>query len=654
VKFPFISEHSQQDSIPLQCKALEVSESGDDAWKDRKASQYCREDAKLAAEIQHMVLDHRQVSGSPRLHAVLKTRGITCSRKRVVRLMQQLGLSAQTKRSPKPTTKSDPRARFAPNHLHRELSAEQPNSKWVTETKAVATAEGWLCLAVILDLFSPLVVGWAMAPTEDEQLVKLVRLLAVAQRHPPTGLFHHADRGSEFPSDRSLAVLEDVGIQVSISRTADGYENAVMESFLATVTKECLDRAHFQTRQQARSAIFEDLVCFLNPIRFHSMFQDVSPLAFEQTRKSPMSSSPSSTPPFFRAKFTCEMSQYAQGRGETTVANQQQLDMLEQGVVTWNHWRKEHPDVKPDLEEASLIGAALIEANLNNAKLRGADLLGADLSSADLRGADLGEAILSEAILSGADLFVADLSSANLFGATLIEATLIEATLSEASLREATLSGADLSSADLSRANLSEANLSNAKLRGANLLGADLSSANLNETDVSDIKYLDRNHEQRFLTWVYPRAIMRGKYQGIRVASCYGNATFKRDAQDQDFLDTLEKHWEETWRMWLFRAWAILDYGRSMFGVFLLALIIVLGFGLTYHFNPDLLSYGSHSQTPFSPFYFSIVTFTTLGFGDVTPNGVGGEMIVSLQVISGYLTLGLLISILANKVARRS
>ena len=318
------------------------------------------------------------------------------------------------------------------------------------------------------------------------------------------------------------------------------------------------------------------------------------------------------------------MSQYAKGRGENTVANQQQLDMLEQGVVTWNHWRKEHPDVKPDLEEASLIGAALIEANLSNAKLRGANLLGADLSSADLRGADLSSAILSEAILSGADLFVADLSSANFFGATLSEATLIEATLSEATLREATLSGADLS------------------------------SANLKETDVSDIKYLDRNHDQRFLTWVYPCAIMRGKYQGIRVASCYGKATFKRDAQDQDFLDTLEKQWEETWRMWLFRAWGIIDYGRSMFGVFLLALIIVLGFGLTYHFIPDLISYGSHSQTPFSPFYFSIVTFTTLGFGDVTPNGVGGEMIVSLQVISGYLTLGLLIAILANKVARRS
>jgi putative transposase len=284
-----MAEHSQQYSITLLCKALEVSESGYSAWKDRKASQHCREDAKLAAEIQHIFLDYRQVYGSPRIHAVLKTRGITCSRKRVVRLMQQLGLSAQTKRSRKPTTKSDPRARFAPNHLNREFTAEQPNSKWVADTKAVATAEGWLYLAVILDLFSRLVVGWAMAPTEDEQLVELALRMAVAQRHPPTGLLHHSDRGSEFTSDRYLAVLEDLGIQVSMSRMADCYDNAVMESFFATLTKECSDRARFETRQQARSAIFEYLVCFYNPIRLHSTLQYVSPFAFEQTSNTTMS-----------------------------------------------------------------------------------------------------------------------------------------------------------------------------------------------------------------------------------------------------------------------------------------------------------------------------------------------------------------------------
>jgi putative transposase len=289
VKFQFIAEHSQEYSITLLCKALEVSESGYYTWKGRKVSQHCREDAKLAAEIQHIFLDHRQVYGSPRIHAVLKARGMHCSRKRVVRLMQQLGLSAQTKRSRKPTTKSDPRARFAPNLLNREFSAEQPNSKWVTDTKAVETAEGWLYLAVIVDLFSRQVVGWAMAAIEDSELVELALRMAVARRNPEAGLLHHSDRGSEFTSDRYLALLAERGIQISMSRTANCYDNAAMESFFATLTKECTDRVRFQTRQQARSAIFEYLECFYNPIRLHSTLQYVSPLAFEQANESKMS-----------------------------------------------------------------------------------------------------------------------------------------------------------------------------------------------------------------------------------------------------------------------------------------------------------------------------------------------------------------------------
>src|SRR5712691_8767509 len=231
-------------------------------------------------------LPHRQVYGSPRIHAVLKSRGIHCSRKRVVRLMQQLGLSAQPKRARKPTTQSDPRARFAPNHLNREFTAEQPNSKWVTDTKAVETAEGWLYLAVILDLCSRLVIGWAMAATEDGVLVELALRMAVARRHPEAGLLHHADRGSEFTSDRYQAALQELGIQVSMSRTANCWDNAAMESFFATLTKECTDRVRFQTRQQARSAIFEYLECFYNPVRVHSTLQYVSPLTFEQATQS--------------------------------------------------------------------------------------------------------------------------------------------------------------------------------------------------------------------------------------------------------------------------------------------------------------------------------------------------------------------------------
>ena len=289
MKFQFIAEQSQQYSITLLCKALEVSESGYYGWRGRKTSQHCREDAKLAAEIQQIFLDHRQVYGSPRIHALLKARGMVCSRKRVARLMQQLGLSAGPQRSRKPTTKSDARARFAPNQLNREFTAEQPNSKWVSDTKAVETAEGWLYLAVILDLFSRMVVGWAMAPSEDSALVELALRMAVARRHPEVGLLHHSDRGTEFTSDRYQGALRELGIEVSMSRTGNCWDNAAMESFFATLTKECTDRTRFQSRQQARSAIFEYLECFDNPIRLHSTLQYVSPVAFELATESRMS-----------------------------------------------------------------------------------------------------------------------------------------------------------------------------------------------------------------------------------------------------------------------------------------------------------------------------------------------------------------------------
>jgi putative transposase len=190
------------------------------------------------------------------------------------------------KRSRKPTTKSDPYARFAPNHLGRQESAEHPNTKWVTATKALETAEGWLYLAVILDLFSRLVVGWAFAATETTELTELALRMALAQRRPPAGLVHHSDRGSELTSDRYLELLHEVGIQVSMSRTGDRYDNAAMESFFATLTKECTGRARCEARQEARCAVFEYLECFYNPIRFHSTLQYSSPIAFEQANTS--------------------------------------------------------------------------------------------------------------------------------------------------------------------------------------------------------------------------------------------------------------------------------------------------------------------------------------------------------------------------------
>ena len=275
------------------CRALDVSESGYYAWKERPASEHEREDARIAAEIQQIFHTSRQTYGSPRIHAELAKRGINCGRKRVVRLMQALGLSALPKKSRKPQmTKSNPSARFAPNLLNRDFHADAPNTKWVTDCTMVPTAEGWLYLAVVLDLFSRRVVGWAMGSTEDEELVTLALSMALARLRPGSDCFHllhHSDRGSEYTSLGYQECLKQEGIEVSMSRTGDCYDNAAMESFFATLKKECVHRHMFQNRREARSTVFEYLECFYNPVRIHSTLGYTSPKAFEEAAGQQMS-----------------------------------------------------------------------------------------------------------------------------------------------------------------------------------------------------------------------------------------------------------------------------------------------------------------------------------------------------------------------------
>jgi transposase InsO family protein len=283
MKYQFVAEHQHEYPISLMCQVLEVSVSGFYAWCKRPVSTHQREDARLAAQIQTIFLENRQVYGSPRIHAALQARGVRCGRKRVVRLMQALGLQAKPHKRRKPTTtSSDPTAHFAPNRLDRDFTAARPNTKWVTDITAIPTAEGWLYLAVVLDLFSRLVVGWAMAPTENEQLVTVALQMALARRHPQVGLLHHSDRGSEYTSRGYQALLAKLGIEVSMSRTANCYDNAAMESFFDTLKSECVNRTQFHTQAQARSAIFEYLECWYNPVRLHSTLQYVSPLVYEQ------------------------------------------------------------------------------------------------------------------------------------------------------------------------------------------------------------------------------------------------------------------------------------------------------------------------------------------------------------------------------------
>ncbi|MBO0782863.1 MAG: IS3 family transposase [Ktedonobacteraceae bacterium] len=173
---------------------------------------------------------NRGVYGSPRVHAELQDQGMKCARKRVARLMREQELYAKRPRHRTVTTHSDPEAQVAPNLLQREFGAEQPNTKWAADTTYIWTAEGWLYLAVVLDLFSRMVVGWSMAATQDAALVIQALQMAIARRHPPPGLLHHSDRGSTYTSAGYQAVLAQQGMIVSMSRTADCYDNAAMES----------------------------------------------------------------------------------------------------------------------------------------------------------------------------------------------------------------------------------------------------------------------------------------------------------------------------------------------------------------------------------------------------------------------------------------
>jgi putative transposase len=267
------------------CRVLEVSVSGYSAWRRRPLCARKREDGELTTRIVEAFTSHRGVSGSPRLVAELRSQGIVCGRRPVMRLMRQAQLCARPRPKHHATTHSDPAAcgRIAPNVLGRNFSAPAANCKWVADITAIPTAEGWLYLAVVLEVFSRLVVGWAMAPIQDERLVEQALRMALGRREPRAELLHHSNRGSEYTSDAYLALLKSWGIQLSMSRTGNCDDNAVMERFFGTLKREC--PMHFETRQQARGAIFEYIEVFYNRVRRHSVLGYLSPVDFELSKR---------------------------------------------------------------------------------------------------------------------------------------------------------------------------------------------------------------------------------------------------------------------------------------------------------------------------------------------------------------------------------
>lgn len=287
MRYAFIAAHAEEYAVTVLCQAMEVSVSGYYAWRTRGVSRREQDDAALSTHIQRVFAAGRQVYGSPRVHATLHAEGIAGSRKRVARLMRTQHLAAQGRRPRKPrTTDSGHTQPVAPNRLARDFTAAATDEKWVADITAIATQAGWLYLAAILDVYSRRVIGWAMDAHRDEQLVVAALRMALAHRRPHAPLLHHSDRGSQYTSAAYQAELAHAGITVSMSRKGDCYDNALMESFFATLKAECADRAHFQTQAEAQTCLFDYLEVFYNRQRLHSALGYRAPITFEQPHDS--------------------------------------------------------------------------------------------------------------------------------------------------------------------------------------------------------------------------------------------------------------------------------------------------------------------------------------------------------------------------------
>lgn len=273
--------HEEEHAVSKMSQVLQVSRSGYYAWRKREPSARERANRVLTEEIRRVHLKSRRTYGSPRVHAVLLREGIACGRNRVARLMRRAGLvGRRPKRRYPRTTQRQPGVIPAPNLLKREFDAPHPNQKWVVDITYIDTAEGWLYLAPVLDLYGRRIVGWAMADHMESELVESALKMALVQRQPDAKLLHHSDQGSQYTSGDYLDLLRAHRCQISMSGVGNCYDNAAMESFFSTLKAECAT-GQFESHAQARTAIFEYIEVWYNRQRLHSSLGYLSPMEFE-------------------------------------------------------------------------------------------------------------------------------------------------------------------------------------------------------------------------------------------------------------------------------------------------------------------------------------------------------------------------------------
>ncbi len=278
-RYQFIAAHRQIYPVQRMCAVLGVGSSGFYDWLRREPSQRQQANEALGVRIRAIHDRSRQTYGYLRVHAELRQAGEVVGKYRIARLMTRMGLKTRGQRRFRVTTQSNPRRTPAPNRLAQDFSATRPNQKWLVDITYIATREGWLYLAGVLDTFARRIVGWAMSERLTEALVCDALHMALVPRGAPD--LHHSDQGSQYTSHDYLALLEKAHIQVSMSAVGRCYHNAIKESFWATLKRECADNI-FLTRALARQAIFEYIQVWYNRQRRHSALGYLSPCAFEQ------------------------------------------------------------------------------------------------------------------------------------------------------------------------------------------------------------------------------------------------------------------------------------------------------------------------------------------------------------------------------------
>ena len=285
MKYAWIREHRDSFPVAVLCDVLEVSASGYYAWLDRPPSPRTQRHDQIQAAVQQLHAESHGIYGSHKIARKLVERPEleSACRNTVAKAMRELGLKSRISRAFTPTTtQADPTKQPAPNQLAQDFTATAPNRKWVTDITYLPTAEGWVYLAVVLDLFSRKVVGWALSNSLATELVSAALRQAVETRRP-TGqhLLHHSDRGCQYTSDAYQQTLRTLGIQCSMSRTGCCYDNAVMERFFWSLKHEWTNHERFQNLEEARLSVFRYIETFYNPQRLHQTLGYLSPNQFE-------------------------------------------------------------------------------------------------------------------------------------------------------------------------------------------------------------------------------------------------------------------------------------------------------------------------------------------------------------------------------------